>query len=80
MNTMTLKGRIFMCLTFLFIGVAIGLVGGYKFAKANMNTGNQVTNNYDIKAKRGSVVNTEMTTEQVQVEEEEEEDKWWWPF
>jgi len=51
---MTLKGKIFMCTTFILIGVAIGLVGGYKFAKAQSNSGNQVNVTVDGKVKKGS--------------------------
>ncbi len=44
-----------MCLTFLFIGVGIGLVGGYKFAEAN--TGNQINVSFDGKIKKDGNVN-----------------------
>jgi hypothetical protein len=52
---MTLKGKIFMCLTFLFIGIGIGLVGGYQFAKSN--EGNQINVTVDGKVKKDGNVN-----------------------
>ncbi|MBI9063315.1 MAG: hypothetical protein JEZ14_15140 [Marinilabiliaceae bacterium] len=54
---MTTKGKIFMCTTFLFIGVAIGLVGGYKFAKREANNGNQINVSVDGKVKKDGNVN-----------------------
>jgi len=54
---MTIKGKVFMCTTFLFLGVGIGLVGGYKFAKSELNTGNQINVSLDGKIKKDGNVN-----------------------
>ncbi len=79
---MTLKGKIFMCTTFLFLGVGIGLVGGYRFAKANSNEGNQVVNNYNgknkIKDSIGSGVTYDLETRQEMAKEKDEAS--WWEF
>lgn len=54
---MTTKGKIFMCTTFLFLGIGIGLVGGYKFAKKESNTGNQINVSLDGNVKKDGNVN-----------------------
>ncbi|GAF05603.1 hypothetical protein [Saccharicrinis fermentans] len=54
---MTVKGKIFMCTTFLFLGIGIGLVGGYTFAKKQANTGNQINVSVDGKVKKDGNVN-----------------------
>ena len=78
-HKMTLMGKILLIFVGFGFGMAAGIPIGIKYAKAN--EGNQVTNNYDIKAKKGAVVNTENSTEQnLERKEEEEERKWWWPF
>lgn len=72
---MTLKGKIFMCLTFLFIGVGVGLVGGYTFAKNESNTGNQISVSVDGKVKKDGHVNVNIEgNDQAQ---EENKKKWW---
>lgn len=72
---MTLKGKIFMCCTFLFIGVAIGLVGGYKFAKNQEVSGNQVNVSVDGKVKKGSEVNISLDTDQNQSKKQKRKNK-----
>ncbi|TLX73690.1 hypothetical protein E9993_14630 [Labilibacter sediminis] len=72
---MTLKGKIFMCLTFLFIGVGIGLVGGYKFAKNEANTGNQISVSVDGKVKKDGNVNVN-----IEGNDQEQTKKKWYQF
>jgi len=56
-----------MCTTFLFLGIGIGLFGGYKFLeKQSSNSGNEVSIHVDGKVKRGSNVNIELESNQEQ--------------
>jgi len=77
---MTLKGKIFMCLTFLFLGVGIGLVGGYRFAKATSNEGNQINVSVDGKVKDGSDVNINLEGNSQSQEQQKEDEASWWQF
>jgi len=63
---MTTKGKLFMVTTFFLLGVATGLVGGYKFAQNQTNNGNQVTVSVDGKVKKGSEVNINLDADQEQ--------------
>jgi len=63
---MTTKGKLFMVITFFLLGVATGLVGGYKFAQNQTNNGNQVQVTVDGKVKKGSEVNINLDTDQEQ--------------
>ncbi len=63
---MTTKGKLFMVTTFFLLGVATGLVGGYKFAQNQTNNGNQVQVTVDGKVKKGSEVNINLDTDQEQ--------------
>ncbi|WP_430811259.1 MULTISPECIES: hypothetical protein [unclassified Carboxylicivirga] len=70
---MTLKGKVFMCTTFLFMGMFIGGALVYSWMDSNSNTGNQVNVTVDGKVKKGSEVNIELESDQ----EQKKEKKWW---